>query len=84
MAFPESVVTAAWSRAGGASPPNPAMCECKQTTHDHSFVRCRKPLEWANRGKECSGAWEAHHLKSPKEDSALNCGIYCWKCHKSK
>ena len=75
MAFPASVVEAAWRRVKG-------HCECRRRTHDHLYVRCNKQLVWANRGREGRGAWEAHHINSNGPDTLLNCEILCWGCHK--
>jgi hypothetical protein len=83
MAFPENIVRARWKLAGGTVPPNPSYCECVRTTHDHNSRKCNKQLTWANRGREDKGAWEAHHLGSPTDDSLANCRIYCWSCHKA-
>lgn len=77
MAFPASVVEAAWRRAGG-------HCECRRSTHGHLYVRCNKQLVWANRGREDRGAWEAHHINSNGPDTLSNCEILCWQpCHKA-
>jgi len=75
MAFSNTVVEAAWKRAGG-------RCECRRTTHSHPYVRCNKQLVWANRGREGRGAWEAHHVNSSGGDGLGNCEILCWECHK--
>lgn len=77
MAFSEETVEEAWKRAGG-------RCECRRTTHNHSYVRCNKELVWENRGRETGrGAWEAHHRSSIGGDSLSNCEILCWDCHKA-
>ena len=77
MAFSDEVVRQAWQRAGG-------KCECKRSTHDHSYVRCNKELVWENRGREGRGKWEAHHrtsVEAGREDTFSNCEILCWDCH---
>jgi len=74
MAFPESVVEAAWRRAGG-------RCECRRRSHNHSYVRCNKQLVWDNRGREGRGKWEAHHRNRTGGDTLSNCEILCWDCH---
>jgi len=74
MAFSEEVVAQAWRRAGG-------KCECRRTTHNHSYVRCNKELVWENRGREGRGAWEAHHISDTGGDVLSNCEILCWDCH---
>jgi len=77
MGFPTEEVTKAWKSAGGC-------CECRRTTHTHSYVRCNKDLVWENRGRESGkGCWEAHHINSNGSDTASNCEILCWDCHKS-
>ncbi len=83
MAFSEIVIQQVWKRAGGAYPPGPSRCECDLVTHDHGQVRCNKALIWGNRGREGTGAWEAHHRGSPTDDSEPNCRIFCWDCHTS-
>lgn len=79
MAFPKSVVDAAWTRSG-------SKCECSRLTHVHSG-RCNKPLSYDNRGKDgVRGAWEAHHkvaVKSDGSDILSNCEILCIDCHKN-
>jgi len=76
MAFSDETVKQAWQRAGG-------KCECRRTTHDHSYVRCNKELVWENRGRETGrGAWEAHHISASGGDTLSNCEILCWDCHK--
>ncbi len=74
MAFSDSVVEAAWRRAGG-------RCECRRRSHNHSYVRCNKQLVWDNRGREGRGKWEAHHRSSTGGDTLSNCEILCWNCH---
>jgi len=78
MAFSQTVVDAAWKRAGG-------KCECNRSTHGHSG-RCEKLLSYENRGKEGTrGAWEAHHIVSVAaggSDTLSNCEILCLDCHK--
>ncbi len=64
-----------WDSADG-------KCECITTTHGHTG-RCNKTLSWVNRGRDSWGAWEAHHIGSPTDDSYSNCRIYCWDCHKA-
>ena len=80
MAFPQSVVDAAWARAGG-------KCECPRVTHDHGQTRCNKALVKANRGREGIGAWEANHrrrVESGGDDTLSNCEILCWNpCHRA-
>ena len=70
MAFSDDVVLQAWNRAG-------AHCECKRTSHDHSFNRCNKVLTWSSRGREGIGAWEAHHINRFGPDTLSNCEILC-------
>ena len=76
MAFTLSVIESAWRRARD-------KCECKRSTHQHSYGRCNKQLVWANRGKEGSrGCWEAHHKTAGAPDTLSNCEILCCDCHK--
>ena len=76
MAFPLSVIDSAFRRAG-------SKCECKRTSHQHSFGRCNKLLVWENRGKDGSrGCWEAHHIVADGPDTLSNCEILCCDCHK--
>ncbi len=43
---------------------------------------CYGPLVWENRGREDTGAWEAHHMDGDSTDNSLsNCRILCWDCH---
>ena len=74
MAFPESVVEAAWRRAEG-------RCQCRRRSHKHRYVRCNKQLVWDNRGREGRGKWEAHHISRTGGDTLSNCEILCWDCH---
>ncbi len=74
MGFPDSVVAAAWRRAGG-------RCECRRRSHNHSYVRCSKQLVPGNRGREGRGKWEAHHRSSTGGDTLSNCEVLCWDCH---
>jgi hypothetical protein len=83
MAFSEYTIKYAWKRAGGFEPPTTSYCECTSTTHDHDHNRCNKPLSWAYKSKEGSGAWEAHSFSGKQLDSPFDCAIFCWKCHKS-
>jgi len=73
MAFPDSVVDAAWIRAGG-------KCECRRVGHVHSIPH-GSSLTRANRGREGRGAWEAHHRVRGGPDTLSNCEILCWDCH---
>ena len=75
MAFSDETIIQAWSRAG-------TRCECRRITHDHLFYRCPKQLYIENRGREGSGAWEAHHTNGTGGDSLSNCEILCWSCYK--
>ncbi len=75
MAFSSDVINQAWQRSGG-------KCECRRTSHGHSYVRCNKELVFDNRGREGRGAWEAHHVNSNGSDTLSNCEIICWDCHK--
>lgn len=62
MAFSEEVVRQALHRADG-------KCECRRSTHGHSYVRCNKELVCENRGRETGrGAWKAHHVNSNGPD----------------
>lgn len=74
MAFTESVIDQAWARSGG-------KCVCRRLLHGHGAI-CNKPLTRGNRGREDSGAWEAHHRVSSGGDTLSNCEILCWECHK--
>jgi len=76
MAFSNDVVLRAWRRSDG-------KCECGRSSHNHLYVRCNKELVWENRGREGRGAWEAHHIDSDGDDTASNCEILCWDCHKN-
>ncbi len=75
MAFPEDTINLAWQRSGG-------RCECKRNTHDHNGYRCTRILMRANRGRDGTGAWEAHHISTTGGDVLSNCEILCWSCHK--
>lgn len=75
MAFSEEIVSQAWKQAEG-------KCQCRRTSHSHSYVRCSKDLVWENRGREGRGAWEAHHITVGGPDTLSNCEILCWECHK--
>ena len=73
--IPQSVVEAAWRRAGGC-------CECPRDTHDHGSDRCNKQLAWADRGSEGTGGWEAKRVESDGGDTLSNCEILCREpCH---
>ncbi len=74
MAFSESVISQAWSRAGG-------KCQCRRITHNHYYVGCNKQLVWSNRGRTGRGCWEAHHINSNGPDTLSNCEILCFDCH---
>jgi len=75
MAFPDSVVVAAWKRSGGC-------CECTRTTHGHAG-RCGVRLVWGARGSDKHpGGWEAHHVTAGGPDTLSNCEILCIPCHK--
>jgi hypothetical protein len=74
MTFSDIVIKQAWRRANG-------KCECRRKTHGHHYVRCNKQLVWSNRGRECRGAWEAHHTVKDRPDTFSNCEILCWSCH---
>lgn len=73
MAFPQSVIDAAWKRSGG-------YCECERKTHDKP---CGKRLAYKNRGREGQGKWEGHHKWAGGPDTLSNCEILCWDCHKA-
>lgn len=75
MAFPQSVVDAAWARSGG-------YCECTRVSHGHG-KKCGKQLVLGNRGREGRGKWEAHHRTAGGPDTLSNCEILCWDCHKA-
>ena len=70
--LPQSVIEAAWRRAGG-------NCECPSDTHDHGSTRCNKQLAWGDRGREGTGAWEATRVQSDGDDTLSNCAILCWE-----
>jgi len=73
--LPQSVVEAAWRRAG-------SHCECPRDTHDHGSTRCNKQLAWADRGREGIAGWEASRVEPDGDDTLSNCAILCWKpCH---
>lgn len=74
MAFPESVVEAAWRRSRGE-------CECTRTSHTHGSW-CPAVLKWELRGSELAGGWEAHHRVAGGPDTLDNCEILCQSCHK--
>lgn len=74
MAFSDEVVHKAWHKAGG-------ICKCERTTHSHYGI-CHRELKWEQRGREGLGAWEAHHIGNPIDDSLSNCEILYWTCHK--
>ncbi len=76
MAFSVEIIQEAWEKSGGS-------CECKRYEHNHENYRCAAPLTFANRGKgDLKGAWEAHPIDKKDGDSADNCEILCWYCHK--
>src|SRR5256886_7689083 len=54
LAFPPSVLSAAWVRSMAA-------CECRLADHQHA-IPCGASLRLGNRGKEGEGAWEPHHI----------------------
>ena len=76
MAFSATVVSQAWTRAGG-------HCECTRVSHpEHLGRKCNKQLVGANRGRSAGrGAWEAHHRNTSKGDILSNCEILCAYCH---
>ena len=80
MAFPLSVVEAAWRRSGG-------RCECQRSTCGHGYWRCGKQLDWNARGNDYAyGGWEAHHKTAAAvggPDTLSNCEILCISCHKN-
>ena len=80
MAFSDSVIAAAWQRAGG-------MCECGRNSCGHGPWRCNKTLNWNARGNDyAAGGWEAHHktaVASGGTDTLSNCEILCIACHKN-
>jgi hypothetical protein len=44
--------------------------------------KCSNTLVWYNRGRDGTGAWEAHHKDGNlKNDSPANLEILCWDCH---
>ena len=67
MAFPDSVVEAAWKRLG-------ERCECRRSTCGHAG-RCSAVLSWTVRGLDrlLGGGWEAHHVTADGPDIASNC-----------
>ena len=73
--FPESVVKAAWDRAGG-------KCECNRTSHNHKTPH-KKELRWGSRGSETELGWESHHVNSSGPAILSNCEILCMTCHKA-
>jgi len=76
MAFSDETIEDAWRRAEG-------KCECRRSSHDHSYHRCDKWLVREDRGRETgTGAWEAHHVSISGGDTFSNCEILCWDCHK--
>ncbi len=75
MAFPQSVIDAAWKRSGG-------RCECGRASHGHGKT-CGKQLVYGNRGREGRGKWEGHHKWADGPDTLSNCEILCWDCHKA-
>ena len=74
MAFSDSTISQAWTRAGGS-------CECTRASHGH-WGRCGRTLSWNFRGSELQGGWEAHHITAGGSDSLSNCEILCQDCHK--
>ena len=72
--FPDSVVLAAWQRAGG-------KCECKRISHGHKTPHGIR-LNWGSRGKETDLGWEAHHTNANGPAILSNCEILCQPCHK--
>ena len=80
MAFPLSVVEAAWRRSGG-------RCECQRSSCGHGYWRCGKQLDWSARGNDYAyGGWEAHHKTAAAvggPDTLSNCEILCISCHKN-
>lgn len=73
--FSQDVVDKAWERAKGT-------CECKRGNHGHGQPHAKKLL-YAQRGRDGQGAWEAHHVNPNGPNSASNCLILCWPCHKA-
>src|SRR6266571_2090842 len=70
LAFPSSVLSAAWVRSM-------AGCECRLATHEHA-IPCGAQLRLAKRGREGEGGWEAHHIiaeSSGGSDKIDNCAI---------
>ena len=55
MGFPDSVVAAAWRRAGG-------RCEYRRRSHNHSYVRCSKQLVQSKRGQMLNVEQEVDHI----------------------
>jgi hypothetical protein len=72
MAFSTEVIEQAWKRANGT-------CECTRPDHGH-WAKCHRALLKWKRGKEGWGAWEAHHIGDPNDDSLSNCEILCLDC----
>lgn len=74
MPFSESTVKVAWNIVGG-------KCDCKRPSHNHSGIKCNKPLVWGNRGQHGWGAWEARPIDgNPNNDRVSNCAILCDEC----
>src|SRR2546425_6273280 len=70
LAFPPSVLSAAWVRSM-------ATCECRVADHDHALP-CGASLRLSNRGREGEGGWEAHHVvpeSNGGSDKIDNCAI---------
>jgi len=76
MAFDQSIIGAAWRRAGG-------RCECMLKVCGHSG-RCNKLLDPKN--EKVGMKWHAHHIVSQDaggDDTLSNCKILCVDCHEN-
>jgi 5-methylcytosine-specific restriction endonuclease McrA len=67
MAFPQSVVDAAWKRAEG-------RCECTRKAHGHEGVQCNRKLPpWRTHHRTA--------VSSSGDDTLSNCEALCVPCH---
>jgi len=70
----EVVVRQAWQRSGG-------KCECTQLAHDHSYIRCNKPLIQDRQDKPLPSGWKPRHRIGDDIDIITACEIFCWECY---
>ncbi len=74
MAVGELTVLRAWQKSGG-------RCSCMRMSHNHSYVRCSRVLNYDLRDRPGEGGWVAYFHKSPTTGTVLDCEILCMSCH---